>query len=252
MRMKDGTSMEVHIKNMKELRTLLGSLPLSYSTLVTALEARDVISLSYVQQSLICEEQRIKESNTLHSSSDTMSGAGEALIGKHEYQTSKQYQYKKTCYFCGKSGHFFKDCPKSLHQKPLKSKHKVKSAYMVSQGESHSYSDSESDEKVFGASSQSYNSHGWIVDSGASSHMTQVKEFLVNYEDFDNPQKVSMGDGCTVEAHGRGNIHFKMILENNMPRKITMCNVLYVPKLTCNLFSVRATVTMGNTVKFEN
>ena len=31
-----------------------------------------------------------------------------------------------------------------------------------------------------------------------------------------------------------------------------MYNVLYVPKLTCNLFSVRATVTMGNTVKFEN
>ena len=119
---------------------------------------------------------------------------------------------------------------------------------MVSQGESHS--DSESDEKVFGASSQSYNSHGWVVDSGASSHTAQ--EFLVNYEDFDNPQKVSMGDGCTVEAHGRGNIHFKMILENNIPRKVTMCNVLYVPKLTCNLFSVRATVTMGNTVKFEN
>ena len=78
MGMKDGTSMEAHIKNMKELTdrlaainaliaeedqvvTLLGSLPPSYSTLVTALEARDVISLSYVQQSLIHEEQRIKE-----------------------------------------------------------------------------------------------------------------------------------------------------------------------------------------------
>ena len=210
--------MEVHIKNMKELTdrlgainapiaeedqvvTLLRSLPPSYSTLVTALEARDVISLSYVQQSLIREEQRIKESNTLHTSSDTMSGTGEALIGKHEYQTSKWYQYKKTCYFCGESGHFFKDCPKSLHQKPLKSKHKVKSAYMVSQGESHS--DSESDEKVFGASSQSYSSHDWIVDSGVSSHMAQVREFLVNYEEFDSPQKVSMGDGRTVETHGR-------------------------------------------------
>ena len=39
---------------------LLGSLPPSYSTLVTALEARDVISPSYVQQSLIREEQRLK------------------------------------------------------------------------------------------------------------------------------------------------------------------------------------------------
>ena len=73
MGMKDGISMEAHIKNMKELTdrlavinapiaeedqvvTLLGSLPPSYSTLVTAFEARDVISLSYVQQSLIREE----------------------------------------------------------------------------------------------------------------------------------------------------------------------------------------------------
>ena len=111
MGMKDGTSMEAHIKNMKELTdrlaainapiaeedqvvTLLGSLPPSYSILVTALEARDVISLSCVQQSLIWEEQRIKESNTLHTSLDTMSGTGEALIGKHSYQTSNRYQYK--------------------------------------------------------------------------------------------------------------------------------------------------------------
>ena len=65
MQMKEDTSVEEHIKNMKELTdrlaainapiaeedqviTLLGSLPSSYSTLVTALEARDTISLSYV------------------------------------------------------------------------------------------------------------------------------------------------------------------------------------------------------------
>ena len=83
---------------------------------------------------------------------------------------------------------------------------------MILQGESHS--ESESDEKVFGAYSQSHNSHDWIVNSGASSHMTQLKEILVNYEEFDNPQKVSMGDGRTdgtVEAHGKGDIHFTMI-----------------------------------------
>lgn len=39
--------------------TLLGSLPPSYSTIVTALEARvDSISLDFVQQSLIHEEQK--------------------------------------------------------------------------------------------------------------------------------------------------------------------------------------------------
>ena len=63
--------------------TLLGSLLPSYSTLVTALEARDVISLSYVQQSLIREEQRLKRDETLQTSMETMQGGtGQALIGK--------------------------------------------------------------------------------------------------------------------------------------------------------------------------
>ena len=70
--------MEVYIKTMKELTdrlaainapiteedqvvTLLGSLPSSYSTLVTALEAGYAIILSYVQQTLICEELMLRE-----------------------------------------------------------------------------------------------------------------------------------------------------------------------------------------------
>ena len=67
--------MEVHLKEMKEITdklasigapedqvvTLLGSLPPSYSTLVTALEARvDDIRLDFVQQALIHEEQKQK------------------------------------------------------------------------------------------------------------------------------------------------------------------------------------------------
>ena len=93
MEMAEGTSMEAHIKTMKELTdrlaainapiaeedqvvTLLGSLPPSYSALVTALEARDAVTLSYVQQSLIREEQRLKESNTQHTGLNNMSGTG--------------------------------------------------------------------------------------------------------------------------------------------------------------------------------
>ena len=265
MEMAEGTSMEAHIKTMKELTdrlaainapiaeedqvvTLLGSLPPSYSALVTALEARDAVTLSYVQQSLIREEQRLKESNTQHAGLNNMSGIGRALIGKHDGQPGKGHR-NKVCYLCGETGHFRKDCPKNLYQRLLKPKHKGKSACLIS-GESGS--DTESDEKVFGVSSQPHNPNIWIVDSGASSHMTQRKELLVNYEEFDKPQKVSMGDGHMVEACGKGDIQFKMILENDRPKTVTMRGTLYVPKLTCSLFSVRATVMKGNTVKFEN
>ena len=76
MEMGEGTSMESHLKLMKEITdrlaaigspiseedqvvTLLGSLSSSYSTLVTALEARvDDVKLDFVQQALIHEEQK--------------------------------------------------------------------------------------------------------------------------------------------------------------------------------------------------
>ena len=76
--MKEGTPMEVHLKEMKEITdklasigapiseedqvvTLLGSLLSSYSTLVTALEAHvDDIWLDFVQQALVHEEQKRK------------------------------------------------------------------------------------------------------------------------------------------------------------------------------------------------
>ena len=39
----------------------------------------------------------------------------------------------------------------------------------------------------------------WLVDSGASSHMTTQREFLTNYRKFDVPEKVGLGDGRIVE-----------------------------------------------------
>ena len=155
------------------------------------------------------------------------------------------------CYLCRESGHFHRDCPENRHQNFVKSKHKAKPARIKSH-DGGSHSDNESDEGAFGASSQSYNSGSWIVDSGASSHITQKRELLVDYEEFNKPQKVCLGDSCTVKILGRGNIHFTIIFKMSKPQKVTMHNALYVPKLACNLFSVREAAATGNTVKFGN
>ena len=133
---------------------------------MTALEARDTISLSYVQQSLICEKQKLKGDSKLDGSMDE--GAGQALFGKQESRKSGGHQYKKVYYLCEEPGHFRRDRLKNCGQKVSKSKHKAISVSMESREGSHS--DTESDETFYGVLSQSYNSGGWIVDSGASSH----------------------------------------------------------------------------------
>ena len=76
--MSEGNSIEVHLKEMKELTdklssigapiseedqvvTLLGSLPSSFSTVVTALEARvGDLTMDFVQQQLIHHERKLK------------------------------------------------------------------------------------------------------------------------------------------------------------------------------------------------
>ena len=139
MEMKKGSPIEAHIKAMKELTdklaaikapiseedqvlTLLGSLPSNYSTLVTALEARDAVSLSYVQQALIQEEQRM---NVVDSKSDAGQStvldekSGRAFVGKQSQQCQKGGQQKKVCYLCGETGHIRWNCPENHQERSL-------------------------------------------------------------------------------------------------------------------------------------
>ena len=98
MEIKKGSSIETHMKEMKELAdrlaalgaavleedqvvTLLGSLPPSYQMLVTTLEARNELTLNYVQQSLVHEEK--KQSS---GSSSEKPGSHGAMYYSHKEQ----------------------------------------------------------------------------------------------------------------------------------------------------------------------
>eukprot|EP00731_Ephydatia_muelleri_P036346 Em0239g7a len=208
MEMKEGSSIEAHIKAMKELTdklaaikapiseedqvvTLLGSLPSSYSTLVTALEARDAVSLSYVQQALIQEEQRM---NVVDSKSD----AGQSAV--FDEKTCRTGICREAVSTMSKG----KATEENHQERSLsKPKHIAKPVKTME----------EDSELACGASSKSYNKENWIVDSGASSHMTQTQEFMVNYEEFGTPQKVCLGDGRTLEAFGKGKVIVTMVFK---------------------------------------
>ena len=85
------------------------------------------------------------------------------------------------------------------------------------------------------------------MDSGASSHMTRNKELLTDYREFEKPEKVRLGDGRTVEAVGVGNVHVNMLFKVSEPKLSVVHRVLYVPKLACTLFSLRATLSSSVT-----
>ena len=116
--MKEGTSIEQHLRYMKDIAdrlaaigapiseedqvvTLLGSLPRSYAILVTALEARvDDIKMDFVQQALLHEESKQGRKNESVKNESALTGI-----------KKKKVRETRTCYKCGTVGHIRQDCP---------------------------------------------------------------------------------------------------------------------------------------------
>lgn len=98
----------------------------------------------------------------------------------------------------------------------------------------------------------------WIMDSGASDHMTPNKSLLVNYTEFKTPVDIRVGNKHIIPAYGKGDIHMDLDIFGH-PGKGILMNVLYAPQLFKSLFSIgKATdqglklVFIGNRAMFYN
>ena len=160
---------------------------------------------------------------------------------------------------CGRMGHIRRNCPKGIVNQKEQSEsgnrlpHNAKTANEQSTEDlSH-----EHEESVFGTevglSGDSRPAGKWLVDSGASSHMTNDLELIANYQRFEQPERVGLGDGRTVDALGTGKVYVQVRcgVAYGKVKRLVLTNVLYVPKLACNLFSVRAATSHGNSIKFS-
>lgn len=257
--MKEGTPISNHLKYMKDLTgklsaigaaiseedqvvTLLGSLPDSYDTLVTALEARvDDLTLEFVHQSLINEEQKRKENqHSVAKSSDA------ALVS----QRRQNYTHRKpiTCYKCQKQGHIKSQCPENKRTHSTY-QHKAKHAATTSTSVDEEV-DSEENAFVGSINKTSDFLSTWLIDSGASRHMTPYRSMFIEYEKLDKPEKVGLGDGRTVDATGVGKVKVALKINHNKVEPGILHEVLHVPQLATNLFSVRSATERGRIIQF--
>ena len=155
------------------------------------------------------------------------------------------------CYKCKEVGykHYFCPLNNRSRTKPSTSAHKAKAAEQKCKKD-----DSDSFEgELFSKrhASKAKKEMLWLIDSGASSHMTNNQETLSQFKAMKVPENVVPGDGRTVKAQGSGIVYMKMMFDKTLARKAVLYNVLYVSDLKCNLFSIRAAVANGNLVKFR-
>ena len=80
--------------------------------------------------------------------------------------------------------------------------------------------------------------------------MTYDRSIFKDYTVFDSPQKVCLGDGHVLDAVGIGKVEITTLVSRNKPKPNTMYDVLHVPEMKANLFSVRAAAMKGVIVQF--
>ena len=255
--LQDGGSVQEHIKNMVEIYEelgrqgdplkeedqviyLLASLPEKFFMLVTALEANsEVPKLELVTEKLIHEESKL--SKKIASSSES-----EALLSSHK--NNRNFSNKVVCFSCGEQGHIKRFCNKN--SKKPKSKSYVAAGADVDLGSDFSDNGLVAESEV---SLTVNNSENWIVDSGATAHMSYYgKEHFSNYVKLEKPINVSVGDGRVLNAIGKGDIHLQFWLPSGELKSSKLNKVLHVPDMSKNLISVSMAALNGKSTIFDD
>ena len=166
------------------------------------------------------------------------------------------------CHHCGKYGHIRRNCRKFAAEAKSDSSEKgdtkgVKQhakAAKVREDDSSS-SDNDSDSEIglvtrHALTTSAGRQDTWIVDSGATCHMSNDRRLFVELRDLEKPLKVTLGDGHDLNAVGRGVVVLQTKLPSGRRKKCKLHDVLYVPKLTHNLLSVSKASDAGKKVRF--
>ena len=257
LRMREGESIQSHIKSMTEIFselaiigepikdedkvvTLLASLPDSYNMLVTAFEANaDVPEMDVVTEKLIHDEFKRKEAKKCQNEKV------DSAFYSNNQATNKNI---KKCHHCGKVGHIKKNCWKNPASKNFKKQQK---ANMVDSSETSGAECSGLLACQALAARSSSGSNEWVVDSGATCHMSNQREIFSEMVELLTPQKVLLGDKHSLDATGKGSVQLKMNLPGGKVHLCILNDVLFVPDLAYSLLSVPKATKSGKVVKFN-
>ena len=136
----------------------------------------------------------------------------------------------RVCTYCGKEGHLARQCFK--RKRAAKNQNAPKS----DQPANHAM------HTALHASTKS-SMHAWVVDSGASAHTASDPSLFFEYRELSDTVKYADGSVGMVDGVGSVSVIFNGFA-------ITLHEVLCVPSLSGNLFSVTAAAAHGAEVKF--
>ena len=165
-------------------------------------------------------------------------GAGKKVTKKHlkgkgplkiDKSSAKIQKKNDKCHFCGKSGHFEKDCIK-------------RRAWFKKKGEYNAY-------VCFESNLIEVPHNTWWINSGCTTHVSNVmQEFLTTRTINPNEKFVFMGNKEKVPMEAVGIYHLILDIEYHLD----LMDTFYVPSITRNLISLSKLDVLGYSFKFEN
>lgn len=265
-KMKPGMNVAEHVAKIEEMASqlkdlgqpqeekalitkVLTSLPKSYRPLLTAWDSvpEDQQTMENLMPRLLKEEDIDKSTGELNLNEDEETTALFSKTGKHnQQQFSKNSQnqlvrqkskFKGNCHYCAKFGHMKRDCRK----------------WKVDQKNSQANpADSGSSAAAFSATNSwpaINDDEIWLGDSGATQHMTFHREWFCTFEPVgENQRPVTIGNDDVVFAKDISIIEVERQVGDKILRHM-MYDVLYVPEISRNLFSLGAACEKGASYK---
>lgn len=223
---------------------LLLTLGPAYSTVVTALETmpEENLSLEFVKCRLLDEE--IKQRGAIVGVELFTPKLEVAAFSGSKKKSEKKKVFR--CFGCHEEGHKLSECPKNKNQKK-NTTHKQQSRANLADGNAVVF--------VTMSESDGYPDHQpvqWFVDSGCSDHLVKDKDLFEELKPLKKPVEIAVAkNGQSIVAHHSGTVRLQSVVNGKcIPCVVT--NVLYVPSLRFNLFSVLNVEKRGMRVVFDN
>ena len=280
------TSKGLNLDDEMKTIFLLCSLPSSWDTFCTAISNSapgGKLVFSEVSAAMLTEEirrQSTAEDGTHGNVNVTTRGSGDRRgrskeSGKNDGNCKQTRSNSKTrfknveCYYCHKKGHLKKDC-RSFKREQSKNKEKDKSDegssgskgkakveeinMVESSMDAHEYKPGHTDILVFTSeiapeallAQDDMYVQNWIIDSGASFHVTPHREWFSSYAVTHGT--VKLGDSYKLDIQGIGDV--KLAMSNGM--EFVLHNVRHVPQITKSLISAGQLDDLGYTTVLGN
>ncbi|KAF8682958.1 Reverse transcriptase (RNA-dependent DNA polymerase) [Rhizoctonia solani] len=257
------------ISNLMLAQVLMNALPPSYaiiSSVVSTSNQGSTVTSDMVIEAAYAEEKRRKAGVGLNA----MFTQASKLNSRSKSQSNAKGKGKDKgppCKNCAKTGHTKKECwgkggnaeGTGPHQKRRAAKEaKEKALNAAPKSESakvaltNNGNDSEPTLYALPATNNRSCASSWLLDSGASRHMTPNRHWFATYQSLSTPINIQVGNGNRIPAIGVGRVLVTLKNRQGQETKAYIKSVLHVPDLSASLLLVKELVDGGTDVMFKH